>query len=94
MPKRQRVTSTDNWHQLELRFTSPEQRTYELIRPAVLFGQAPAERAQKPVRHSGRSIGASNALRRVAVLSLMRRARLGRDAGLRDVRLLGGICGD
>jgi len=38
---------TDNWQQLELRFTSPEQRTYELIRPVVLFGQAPAERAQE-----------------------------------------------
>lgn len=47
MPKRHRVTPTDNWQQLELRFTSPEQRTYELIRPVVLFGQAPAERAQE-----------------------------------------------
>lgn len=28
MPKRQRITPTDNWQQLELRFTSPEQRTY------------------------------------------------------------------
>ncbi len=47
MPKRQRVAPTDNWQQLELRFTSPEQRTYELIRPVVLFGQSPAARAQE-----------------------------------------------
>lgn len=47
MPKRQRIAATDNWQQLELRFTSPEQRTYELIRPVVLFGHSPAERAQE-----------------------------------------------
>lgn len=47
MPKRQRIPATDDWQQLELRFTSPEQRTYELIRPVVLFGQSPAERAQE-----------------------------------------------
>ena len=28
-------------------FTSPEQRTYELIRPVVLFGVPPKERAQE-----------------------------------------------
>ncbi len=46
MPKRQSLTPTDDWQQLELRFTSPEQRTYELIRPVVLFGQSPADRAR------------------------------------------------
>ncbi len=43
MPKRQRIAPTDNWQQLELHFTSPEQRTYALVRPVVLFGQAPAD---------------------------------------------------
>ena len=47
MPKRQRIAPTNNWQQLELLFTDPVQRTYELIRPVVLFGQSVAERAQE-----------------------------------------------
>lgn len=47
MPKRQPITATNEWKQLELRFTDPTQRTYELIRPVVLFGQSPRERAQE-----------------------------------------------
>ncbi len=46
-PKRQRTEPTDQWAQLELLFTSPEQRHYELIRPVVLFGQPAAERARE-----------------------------------------------
>ncbi len=46
-PKRQRIAPTERWEQLELLFTSPEQRTYELIRPVVLFGVPPQERAQE-----------------------------------------------
>jgi putative transposase len=38
---------TDDWQQLHLLATFPEQRLYELIRPVVLFGQSPAERAQQ-----------------------------------------------
>jgi hypothetical protein len=30
-----------------LLFTSPEQRTYELIRPVLLFGVPPEERAEQ-----------------------------------------------
>ncbi len=45
MPKRQRTEPTDNWQQLELRFTCPIQRSYELIRPVVLFGQPASDRA-------------------------------------------------
>jgi len=37
---------TDDWQQLQLLTHFPEQRTYELIRPVVLFGQSPAERAR------------------------------------------------
>ncbi len=44
-PKRQRVASTDDWHQLRLLVGFPEQATYELLRPIVLFGQTAAERA-------------------------------------------------
>jgi len=47
MPKRLRVAPTDRWEQLEIHFTDPTQRTYELIRPVVLFGQSPRERAQE-----------------------------------------------
>ncbi|MDQ6834344.1 MAG: hypothetical protein M3008_13190 [Chloroflexota bacterium] len=41
------------WQQLHLLAQFPEQLTYELIRPVVLFGHSPAERAQQtgaPVR--------------------------------------------
>ena len=36
--KRQRIEPTEEWEQLELLFTSPEQRVYEQIRPVVLLG--------------------------------------------------------
>ena len=45
--KRQQLSPTENWQQLELLFISAEQRTYELIRPVVLFGMPPKERAQQ-----------------------------------------------
>jgi hypothetical protein len=37
---RPRVAPTDDWHQIELLARAPGQRTYELIRPVVLFGQS------------------------------------------------------
>ncbi len=46
MTKRQRVALTDDWHQLRLLVGFPEQETYELLRPIVLFGQTAAERAE------------------------------------------------
>jgi len=45
--KRQRRERTDEWQQLRLLTTWPEQTAYELIRPIVLFGQVPAERARE-----------------------------------------------
>jgi transposase len=42
---RQRIPATDDWQQLRLLFATPGQRVYEVIRPVVLFGQPPAERA-------------------------------------------------
>ena len=44
---RSRIEPTDDWHQLSLLVQEPVQRTYELIRPVVLFGQSPAERARQ-----------------------------------------------
>ncbi len=46
MTKRQRIAPTDDWHQLRLYVGFPEQETYELLRPIVLFGQTAAERAE------------------------------------------------
>lgn len=45
MPPRPQVEPTDDWRQIELFARVPGQRTDELIRPVVLFGQSPAERA-------------------------------------------------
>ncbi|MDP9373819.1 MAG: helix-turn-helix domain-containing protein [Chloroflexota bacterium] len=47
MGKRQQVTPTDDWQQLRLLARWPEQVTYELLRPVVLFGRSPAERAKE-----------------------------------------------
>jgi putative transposase len=46
-PTRHRAEPTDDWRQLELLARDPAQRTYELIRPVVLFGRSPAERARE-----------------------------------------------
>jgi len=46
-PKRRRIAPTDDWQQLQFLMNWPEQLTYELIRPVVLFGRTPAERAQE-----------------------------------------------
>ena len=46
MPARgERIEPTHEWRQLEFRVHADGQRTYELIRPVVLFGHSPAERA-------------------------------------------------
>jgi transposase InsO family protein len=41
----ERIEPTHEWRQLAFRVQSDGQRTYELIRPVVLFGHSPAERA-------------------------------------------------
>lgn len=46
-PKRRRIEPTDDWQQLSLLITWPEQLAYELIRPVVLFGFTPSERAHQ-----------------------------------------------
>ena len=45
--RRKRIPPIDDWEPLQRLTTSAEQRTYELIRPVVLFGQSPAERARE-----------------------------------------------
>jgi transposase len=44
---RPRRDPTDAWDQLRLLVTSPEQETYELLRPIVLFGQPASARARE-----------------------------------------------
>ena len=39
------MASAETWQQLELLIDFPEQRTYELIRPVVLFGEPLTMRA-------------------------------------------------
>lgn len=46
-PRRVRRSASDEWEQLQLRFTWPEQYQYELIRPVVLFGLTPADRGDQ-----------------------------------------------
>jgi putative transposase len=45
MSPRRQVEPTDDWRQIALLMREPGQRSYELIRPVVLFGQSPAARA-------------------------------------------------
>jgi transposase len=45
--KRPRREPTEDWSQLQLQLVWPEQVSYELIRPVVLFGLSPAERARQ-----------------------------------------------
>lgn len=47
MGQRPRLATTDDWQQLDLLVRFPEQRTYEIIRPVVLFSHSPAERARQ-----------------------------------------------
>jgi transposase len=43
----QPIDSTDDWCQLQLLVQFPEQLSYELLRPVVLFGLSPTERARQ-----------------------------------------------
>lgn len=43
---RPRFEPTDDWQQLQLLASFPEQRAYELLRPVVLFGRSPVERTR------------------------------------------------
>ena len=45
--RRQPIDPTDDWRQLQLLAQFPEQLSYELLRPVVLFGLSPAERARE-----------------------------------------------
>jgi len=45
--KRALLEPTDDWEQLQFQLDWTEQTRYELIRPVVVFGAPPVERAQQ-----------------------------------------------
>src|SRR5215207_10050446 len=45
--KRALLEPTDDWEQLQFQLDWREQQRYELIRPVVVFGAPPVERAQQ-----------------------------------------------
>ncbi len=45
--KRPRIPRTEDWQTIQQRSLWPEQVTYEMIRPVVLFSETPAERAKE-----------------------------------------------
>ena len=45
--KQPRIERTEDWQTIKQRSLWPEQRTYELIRPIVLFSETPGERAKE-----------------------------------------------
>ena len=45
--RRTRIEATDDWQQLQLQLDWSEQGRYELIRPVVVFGHSPVERAEQ-----------------------------------------------
>lgn len=45
--KRSRIGRTDDWQTIKQRSLWPEQVTYEMIRPVVLFSETPSERAKE-----------------------------------------------
>src|SRR5439155_23593757 len=77
--KRERRERTDNYHLLQQWCRTPEQRLYEGIRPVVLFGIPPAERAQE-TGLAERSLGrAADAFDTHGIMSLFRPTKAQRE---------------
>ncbi len=77
--KRERRERTDNYHLLQQWCRTPEQRLYEGIRPVVLFGITPAERAQE-TGLAERSLGrAADAFDTHGIVSLFRPTKAQRE---------------
>ena len=47
MPARKRLAHTEAWDAIQQMCLWPEQKVYEILRPCVLFGDPPGERAQE-----------------------------------------------
>ena len=77
--KRERRERTDNYHLLQQWCRTPEQRLYEGIRPVVLFGIPPAERARE-TGLAERSLGrAADAFDTHGIISLFRPTKAQRE---------------
>jgi len=77
--KRERRERTDNYHLLQQWCRTPEQRLYEGIRPIVLFGIPPVERAQE-TGLAERSLGrAADAFDTHGIISLFRPTKAQRE---------------
>jgi transposase InsO family protein len=77
--KRERRERTDNYHLLQQWCRTPEQRLYEGIRPVVLYGIPPAERAQE-TGLAERSLGrAADAFDTHGMISLFRPTKAQRE---------------
>jgi hypothetical protein len=55
--KRALLEPTDDWEQLQFQLDWLEQTRYELIRPVVVFGAPPVERAKQTGVSAGRRAG-------------------------------------
>jgi putative transposase len=77
--KRERRERTDNYHLIQQWCRTPEQRLYEGIRPVVLYGIPPAERAQE-TGLAERSLGrAADAFDTHGMISLFRPTKAQRE---------------
>ena len=77
--KRERRERTDNYHLLQQWCRTPEQRLYEGIRPIVLFGIPPVERARE-TGLAERSLGrAADAFDTHGIISLFRPTKAQRE---------------
>jgi putative transposase len=77
--KRERRERTDNYHLLQQCCRTPEQRLYEGIRPIVLFGIPPVQRAQE-AGLAERSLGrAADAFDTHGIISLFRPTKAQRE---------------
>jgi putative transposase len=77
--KRERRERTDNYHLLQRWCRTPEQRLYEGIRPVVLFGLPPAERAQETSLAERSLRRASDAFDTHGMISLFRPTKAQRE---------------
>jgi putative transposase len=88
MPRaqRERRERTDNYHMLIQWCRTPEQRLYEQIRPVVLHGIPPAERAQETGLAESKLRRAASAFDTHGMISLFRPRHP------RSVRIIIGRC--
>lgn len=86
--KRERRERTDNYHLIQQWCRTPEQRLYEGIRPCVLFGVTPGERAPETGLAERTLRRVSDAFDRQGLLSLFRPTKEGRESHPRSLPVM------